>query len=88
MQRSAPIETHGRVMALDETVNSGGHLIALPLVGLAAAAVGVQVAGVAFAAVPLAGGLVTLWARSGTDHPFTSEPPELPFEPPVQPAAA
>jgi predicted MFS family arabinose efflux permease len=68
MQRSAPIETHGRVMALDETVNSGGHLIALPLVGLAAAAVGVQVAGVAFAVVPLAGGLVTLW-RVRDDHP-------------------
>ncbi len=87
MQRSAPVETHGRVMALDETVNSGGHLIALPLVGLAAAAVGVQVAGVAFAVVPLAGGLVTLW-RVRADHPFTSEPPGFPFEPPVQPAAA
>jgi DHA3 family macrolide efflux protein-like MFS transporter len=88
MQRSAPIETHGRVMALDETVNSGGHLIALPLVGLAAAAVGVQVAGMAFAVVPLAGGLVTLW-RVRSDHPFAvPDPPELNTSPPAQPAAA
>ncbi|MGZ4754595.1 MAG: MFS transporter [Acidimicrobiia bacterium] len=68
MQRSSPVETHGRVMALDGTINSGGHLVALPLVGVAAAAVGVQVAGVAFAAVPIAGGLLTLW-RVRADAP-------------------
>ncbi len=88
MQRSAPVETHGRVMALDGTVNSGGHLVALPLVGLAATAVGVQVAGIAFAVVPIAGGLLTLW-RVRQDHPFTVPgPPDLFVEPPAQPAAA
>jgi predicted MFS family arabinose efflux permease len=61
VQRSAPVETHGRVMALDGTMNNGGALVALPLVGAAAAAVGVQVAGVGVALVPLVGGLVTLW---------------------------
>jgi MFS transporter, DHA3 family, macrolide efflux protein len=74
MQRSAPVETHGRVMALDGTVNSGGHLVALPIVGLAAAAVGVQVAGVAFAAVPIAGGLLTLW-RVRRDDPYVEADP-------------
>ncbi len=67
MQRGAPVEIHGRVMALDETVNSTGHLLALPLVGVAAAGIGVQLAGIAFAVVPLTGGLVTLWRdRAGT----------------------
>lgn len=88
IQRAAPVETHGRVMALDGTVNSGGHLVALPLVGLAAAAVGVQVAGIAFAVVPIAGGLLTLWRVRG-DHPASvPAPPDLYLESPAQPAAA
>ncbi len=74
MQRAAPVEAHGRVMALDGTINSGGSLVALPIVGLAAAAVGVQVAGVAFAAVPIAGGLVTLW-RVRRDQPASASAP-------------
>ncbi len=88
MQRVSPVETHGRVMALDGTVNSGGHLLALPLVGLAAAAVGVQVAGIAFAAIPITGGLVTLW-RVRRDAPAPA-PGLTPFcpETSVEPAAA
>ena len=89
MQRAAPVETHGRVMALDGTVNSGGHLVALPLVGLAAAAVGVQVAGVAFAVVPIAGGLRhALAGPPGRTRPPVPAPPDLHLEPPAQPAAA
>lgn len=92
MQRAAPVETHGRVMALDETVNSGGHLVALPVVGLAAAVVGVQIAGVAFAVIPVVGGLLTLW-RVRRDAPFTPpEPydltPDTPTPTPAQPIAA
>ncbi len=84
VQRSTPIETHGRVMALDGTMNSGGSLVALPLVGMAAAAVGVQAAGVTFAVVPIVGGLVTLWrVREGDD--VTTE---LTIEGSVEPAAA
>jgi predicted MFS family arabinose efflux permease len=89
MQRGAPVETHGRVMALDETVNSTGHLLALPLVGIAAAGIGVQMAGIAFAVVPLTGGLVTLWrdrvgAAAGDDvsQPAGPEPDTV-----LQPAA-
>jgi MFS family permease len=62
MQRSAPVEAHGRVFALDGMVHSTGDLLSLPLVGLAAGIVGVQVAGVAIAAVPLTGGVMT-WRR-------------------------
>ena len=77
-------------MALDGTVNSGGSLVALPLVGLVAAAVGVQVAGVAFAVVPIAGGLVALWRVRG-DAPAPSEAPpdRLPVpDPTADPAPA
>jgi MFS-type transporter involved in bile tolerance (Atg22 family) len=88
IRRAAPLETHGRVMAFDGTVNSGGHLVALPLVGLAAAAVGVQVAGIAFAAVPIAGGLLTLWRVRQDDPASLPAPPDLYLEPPAQPAAA
>jgi MFS family permease len=59
MQRASPVEAHGRVFALDGMVHSTGDLLSLPLVGLAAGLVGVQAAGVAMAAVPLTGGLLT-----------------------------
>lgn len=77
VQRSAPAETHGRVMALDGTMNSGGHLVALPLVGMAAATVGVQAAGVSFAVIPIVGGLVTLW-RVREDAPVARTVPAEP----------
>ena len=81
---SAPIETHGRVMALDGTMNNGGSLVALPLVGVAAAVIGVQAAGVSFAIVPIVGGLVTLWrVRADGDRPA-----ERGIEAAVEPAAA
>lgn len=60
MQRAAPVDAHGRVFAFDGMVHSAGDLVSLPLVGLAAGAVGVQLAGVAVGAVPLAGGLL-IW---------------------------
>ena len=85
------VTRHGRVMALDGTLNSGGSLVALPIVGLVAAAVGVQIAGVAFAVVPIAGGLVALW-RVRDDEPAAPtappEPRELHPDPTFQPAAA
>ncbi len=88
MQRAAPVDTHGRVMAIDGTVNSGGHLVALPIVGLAAAVVGVQVAGIAFAVFPIMGGLFTLW-RVREDAPAPAPaPPDLVIEPPARPVAA
>lgn len=64
MQRATPVEMHGRVFALDGTLHNLGDLVSLPLVGLTAAAAGVQVAGASMAVVPVVGGLATWrWAR-------------------------
>lgn len=63
MQRAAPVEVHGRVFALDGSLHSLGDLVALPLVGLAVAVVGVQIAGASIAVVPVVGGGL-LWLRS------------------------
>src|SRR6476646_3718514 len=60
MQRAAPVETHGRVFAFDGMVHSTADLVSLPVVGLAAGLVGVQVAGVGMAVLPLTGG-VMVW---------------------------
>ena len=61
VQRATPVAAHGRVFALDGTLHNAGDLFALTIVGVIAAGAGVQVAGVAMAAVPIVGGLVTLW---------------------------
>ena len=58
MQRAAPVSAHGRVFALDGMVHSSADLVSLPLVGLAAGVVGVQVAGMAMAVFPLIGATV------------------------------
>lgn len=64
MQRATPMAAHGRVFALDGMLHNFGDLVSLPLVGLAAATVGVQVAGAAMAIVPVTGGVgVWWWAR-------------------------
>jgi len=74
MQRAAPVETHGRVFAFDGMVHSTADLVSLPVVGIAAGLVGVQVAGVGMAVLPLAGGLLT-WRnvrRSRTATPVAA----------------
>ena len=63
MQRAAPVAVHGRVFAMDGSLHSLGDLVSLPLIGLAVAAVGVQVAGVSIAVVPVVGGGL-IWLRS------------------------
>jgi MFS family permease len=68
MQRAAPVEAHGRVFALDGMVHSAGDLVSLPVVGVLAGTVGVQVAGVALAALPIAGGVV-VWRRMAAPDP-------------------
>ena len=67
MQRAAPIHAHGRVFALDGTVHSAGDLVALPAVGLVAGLVGIQLAAIGVAVVPVAGGALTWW--SGASPP-------------------
>lgn len=62
VQRGAPVEVHGRVLALNGTLHSAGDLVSLPIVGLLAAAFGVQLAGMAMAVIPVTGGLL-VWRR-------------------------
>ena len=83
------------LLVAGQALNGIGSWCAIvALVGLVAAAVGVQVAGVAFAAVPIAGGLLTLW-RVRPDQPASAPGPhdlyaESPAyaAPPAQPTAA
>jgi predicted MFS family arabinose efflux permease len=69
LQRSAPPEAHGRVMALAGAVNGAGGLIAIPLAGVAAGAIGVSATGVlagVLASLTGAGGLVVTARRPAT----------------------
>jgi predicted MFS family arabinose efflux permease len=76
LQRSAPPEAHGRVMALAGAVNGAGGLIAIPLAGVAAGAIGVSATGV------LAGILASLAGAAGlavtARRPATPRPPATP----------
>jgi len=57
LQRNAPVEAHGRVLAFDATAESWAELAAIPVAGALAAWIGADHAGVAFATVAaLAGG--------------------------------
>jgi len=53
VQRAAPVETHGRVLALDATLRSGANVVAASLTGIAAVAVGVQAAAFVVASIPV-----------------------------------
>jgi predicted MFS family arabinose efflux permease len=87
MQRAAPVEVHGRVFALDGSLHSLGDLISLPLIGLAVAAVGVQVAGAAIAIVPVVGGGL-IWMRVRRDAIADGSFAELDPVSAVDPAAS
>ncbi len=54
VQRSTPLETHGRVLALDATLRSGANVVAASVTGVAAVLVGVQAAAFVVAAIPIA----------------------------------
>ena len=87
MQRAAPVETHGRVFAIDATLHNLGDLVSLPLVGLVAAGAGVQVAGSTMAAAPIIGGAaIWWWARRYRSETETETQPEPDARP--APAAA
>jgi predicted MFS family arabinose efflux permease len=58
VQRATPMAAHGRVMALDSTLRSWGHVIALPSAALLLGAFGVRAAAFTFAAMPVLGVLL------------------------------
>jgi DHA3 family macrolide efflux protein-like MFS transporter len=64
LQRESPIEAHGRVLSLLTTLDGWGNVAALPLTGLAIAAVGPRATGVGVGALAvLAGGAGLLALR-------------------------
>jgi predicted MFS family arabinose efflux permease len=71
LQRSTPAAAHGRVMALAGAVNGVGGLIAIPLAGAAAGAIGVSATGVVaglLASLVGAGGLAVTSRRRPATH--------------------
>jgi predicted MFS family arabinose efflux permease len=73
LQRESPIEAHGRVLALLATLDGWGNVAALPLTGLAIAAVGPRATGVGVGALAVlagtAGLLVLRPSRTGDAVP-------------------
>jgi MFS family permease len=59
LQRATPVEAHGRVLAIDSTLRSAAHVVALPLAALLVEAFGVRAAAFTFAVGPVIGVLAT-----------------------------
>jgi predicted MFS family arabinose efflux permease len=75
LQRATPVEAHGRVLSLAATLEGLGGVVAIPLTGLAVAALGVAATGAAVGMVAIiAGGLgVAVVPRVAPEGP--SAPP-------------
>jgi predicted MFS family arabinose efflux permease len=82
LQRATPADAHGRVMGLASSANGLGQLVAIPLAGLAVAAVGVSGTGALVGAMALAAGVagvaVTARDRSQPSAVAASLAPEKP----------
>jgi MFS family permease len=59
LQRATPITAHGRVLAIDSTLRSWAHVVALPTAALLVSVFGLRTAAFAFAAMPVVGVLLT-----------------------------
>lgn len=75
LQRATPIEAHGRVFAVDETLRSISMAIATGSAGFAFGALGARGSGVLYGSLPVVGGLLALGgyrriveARPGAQH--------------------
>jgi predicted MFS family arabinose efflux permease len=77
LQRATPIESHGRVLALAATLDGTGSLVAIPLTGLAVAAVGVPATGAMVGALAVAAGLAG-WTVDRRGAGVFTEPSHLP----------
>jgi predicted MFS family arabinose efflux permease len=75
LQRSTPVDTHGRVMAVASAVNGLGQLIAIPLAGLIVGAIGVSGTGAMVGALAVLAGAVGLAVS-----PRTSQSEQLAVE--------
>jgi hypothetical protein len=63
LQEAAPVPAHGRVMSVAATIQSWVETIALPLAGVALAALGVRAGALALAGVAIAAGLICSQVR-------------------------
>ncbi len=60
LQRATPVETHGRVFAVDETLRSIAMAVATGTGGLAFAAFGARASGILYGSLPVLGGAVAI----------------------------
>lgn len=74
LQRGAPVHAHGRVLALNRTVHSVADLVALPLTGVAAGAVGVQATGLSVATFAGLAGAAGLLLAGRANRPTPTNP--------------
>jgi len=75
LQRASPVETHGRVLALQRTSHSIGDLVAVPLTGLAVGVFGLRPAALVVAGLAVVAGCVGyLVAPTTTTALVTVEP--------------
>jgi predicted MFS family arabinose efflux permease len=80
LQRATPTDAHGRVMGLASSANGLGQLVAIPLAGLAVAAVGVSGTGALVGGLALAAGVtgVVVTARDPSQPEVVgAAPPHL-----------
>jgi len=76
LHRLAPVETHGRVLALDGALQSWAHVVALGVIGTSAGVLSVQGAGLLAASAPTIGGLALALRlrRARAEEPAFSPP--------------
>lgn len=68
LQRSTPVEAHGRVMSLAATANGVGSLVAIPIAGVAVGAMGVSGTGALVGLIAVLAGLAGAAAASSRGH--------------------
>jgi predicted MFS family arabinose efflux permease len=73
LQRAAPVSSHGRVLALHNTLESWSDTFTIPLAGFTAAAFGVRTTGFIAATIAVGAGLVGV--LRAPDAPASHEPP-------------
>ena len=67
LQRAAPTAAHGRILALSSTANGVANVVAIPLAGLCAGLLGVEVTGALVGALAVVAGLAG-WAAEGAER--------------------
>jgi MFS family permease len=80
LQRHAPPRAQGRVLALDRTMEGVGHLVALPVTGFLASALGIQTAAAVVCALVVAVGIAGRLAARSDEAPAELELSPVPAD--------